>query len=212
MTNEERAAAIAALGLTVESVFVPFSRSRNKDETRKTLNWKVTIKRNGRDVLTTDYSAGIARCPGYKDIKPGYGFRAAQYRSRNADGTTRLRFATEHESLSQYREAVSAAECESGFPMEVDAFSRVTLENTFKRKHKGEAIMPDSLSVLFSLTMDSSVLDSCGFEEWASDVGYDPDSRNAESIYRACLEIALKMRAAMGDSGMKTLGDIFADY
>jgi hypothetical protein len=46
------------LGLTMEAKFIPFSLSRNKDEKHANLNWLVTIKRNGRDVLATDYSAG----------------------------------------------------------------------------------------------------------------------------------------------------------
>lgn len=45
-------AALDALGLTVESVFVPWSRSRNKGEKSPSLNWIVTVKRNGKDVLT----------------------------------------------------------------------------------------------------------------------------------------------------------------
>jgi hypothetical protein len=58
-------AALAALGLTIESVFVPFSQSRNRAEKHKSLNWKVTLCRNGKTFLTCDYSAGIAHCPGY---------------------------------------------------------------------------------------------------------------------------------------------------
>lgn len=60
----------ARLGLTVSAVFVPFSQSRNaKPDARpneRSLNWKVTVHRNGRDVLTTDYMAGLARCPSYR--------------------------------------------------------------------------------------------------------------------------------------------------
>jgi hypothetical protein len=52
--------------LTVESVFVPLSWSRNKGEKSPSLNWKVTLKQNGRDILTTDYSAGYAHAPSYK--------------------------------------------------------------------------------------------------------------------------------------------------
>ena len=74
MTPQE---AIESLGLTVESVFVAFSQSRNKDAKLEgftvikdmtkqkaplyTLNWRVTHKRNGRVILITDSSAGIAR-------------------------------------------------------------------------------------------------------------------------------------------------------
>ena len=53
-------------GLTVTSKFVPFSQSRNKDEKHRTLNWVVTLHYNGREVLSTEYSAGEASCPSYK--------------------------------------------------------------------------------------------------------------------------------------------------
>lgn len=62
--------AIAELGLTVESTFIPFSQSRSKAEKNYNLNWEVTLKKDGRHVLTTEYSAGMAHCPAYKKIKP----------------------------------------------------------------------------------------------------------------------------------------------
>lgn len=46
----------------------------------------------------------------------------------------------------------------------------------------------------------------------AETFGYDPDSRSAEKVYRACMEIALKMRAALGESGLSRLNEIFQDY
>ena len=210
----DRTQAIAELGLTVESVFVPFSQSRNKDETRKSLNWRVTVKRNGRDVLTTDYSAGVAHCHA-KASKAPSGWRAPdRYRPDGSfyPGTSSsYRRATDAESLVDYLEKWRGAECESGLAMEYDP---LTGEACFKPKRVRDAqagnsrtipILPNPLDVLYSLAMDSSVLDHATFESWASEFGYDTDSRSAESIYRACLEIALKLRAAMGDSGMDRL-------
>ena len=207
---------IEALGLTVESVFIPFSQSRNKNEKHKSLNWRVTVKRNGRDVLTTDYSAGIIHCPSYAAKKAPYGFVAARYRSRDANSTSgyKYRAATEREALEQFKDGIGAAECESGFAMELDSMRRYSGDdgNVYKVKRPAAPIMPNSVDVLYSLTMDSDVLEYGSFEEWAENFGYDSDSRNAEKIYLACLEIALKMRAALGDSGMETLREIFQDY
>lgn len=73
-------------------------------------------------------------------------------------------------------------------------------------------ILPDLADVLYSLSMDADVLDSGSFENWASEFGYDTDSRKAESIYRACLDIALKMRAALGDAAIQELRDACQDY
>lgn len=213
-------AALADLKLTVKSAFVPFSQSRNRDEKRDgrtvySLNWKVTLVRDGRDVLTTDYGAGIAHAPGYAETRPHSSFQAPDY--RNASGkpfagtTSQYRKATPAEALNFYREAVAAAECESGFPMELDPYGRGS-RNVFRRKPKGEAIQPDPLNVVYSLIMDAGVLDHGGFESWAGDFGYDVDSRSAESTYRACLDIALQLRAAIGEAGIAALQTAFEDY
>lgn len=77
---------------------------------------------------------------------------------------------------------------------------------------KSKPILPDSLDVLYSLISDSDVLNHSAFEDWAGELGFDADSRKAESIYRACLEIALKLRAALGDDGVTRLAEIFQDY
>jgi hypothetical protein len=72
-----------AQGLTVESGFVPWSQSRNKHEKHRSLNWRITLKRHGQDVLTTDYSAGEGYCPSYKQGR------------RNVDQATAIAFECE---------------------------------------------------------------------------------------------------------------------
>lgn len=64
--RETLEALMADNGLTLAAQFVPYSQSRNAASKWKSLNWRVTLQRHGRDVLTADYSAGIAHCPAYK--------------------------------------------------------------------------------------------------------------------------------------------------
>lgn len=71
---------------------------------------------------------------------------------------------------------------------------------------------PKLRDVMYSLISDASVLDAGGFESWAAEYGYDTDSRKAEATYRACLENALKLRAALGDTVLAELRELFADY
>lgn len=52
--------------LTADWYFVPFSKSRNKDEKTPSLNWLYTLNRDGRVVLAGDYMQGAAHCPAYK--------------------------------------------------------------------------------------------------------------------------------------------------
>ena len=53
---------------------------------------------------------------------------------------------------------------------------------------------PGLVDVLYSLVMDSDVINYDCFEDWADCIGYDSDSRKAEEIYNACMKIALKLR------------------
>lgn len=172
--DTELNALLARHNITVESVFVPYSRSRNfvqgAPASKQSLNWRVTLKRDGREILTTDYSAGIAHCPSYK--------QGARW-------------------TLDYNAAI-ASECETG--------------RKARRFSRGDAINPKPLDVIYSLVMDSDALDYATFEDWASEYGYDADSRSAEKTYRACLEIALKLRAGLGDSLLSELREAFQDY
>jgi hypothetical protein len=60
---------LAAKGITIKTVFVPWSQSRNKNEKNPSFNYLVTVLKNGREVLTTDYMMGCAHSPSYKKIK-----------------------------------------------------------------------------------------------------------------------------------------------
>jgi len=73
-------------------------------------------------------------------------------------------------------------------------------------------LVPKDADVMHSLSLDASVLDTGTFEEWASEFGYDTDSRAAEATYRACLDIALKLRSMIGEAGMQLLRDAGQDY
>lgn len=71
-TPEERTAALEALGLSLKSTFVPFSQSRHAKPAKgekvwRSLNWKVTLSRGTRELISTDYSQGEARCPAYEE-------------------------------------------------------------------------------------------------------------------------------------------------
>jgi hypothetical protein len=182
MEKQEIANLMTEMGLTVESVFVPFSKSRHANPEKgqkpwRSLNWKVTLK-NGRDILTTNYSAGEAHCPSYK---------------HNARRT---------------------ADYEAAINFEVENGKRATplWFGSSKFKPSGETIKPDPVDVLYSLVSDSSVLDYSTYEDWAGDLGYDPDSRKGEAVYRECLEIALKLRNGLSETNLAKLRDAFQDY
>lgn len=151
-------------GLTVTSKFIPWSRSRNKNEKYPSLNWNVTLVQNGKEILTTEYSAGMGHAPSYKQ------------------GDNII-----------YRHEQIKNECERG--------------KTFS----GVLILPDSLDVMYSLLMDSEVLEYATFEEWADSFGYNADSRQDEKLYQACLKIALQFKR-IGESIIAELREVYQDY
>ena len=181
MTPEE---VIATLKLSITSVFVPFSVSRNKAEKHLSLNWAVTVCQDGKPFATLDYSAGIGHCPSRNTKSPN----AAQLPD------------------SMWLHRAIALECETGF-----AASRLVVRNG-PRPDTKNLILPNPIDVFYCLISDSRVLESGGFENWAADLGYDTDSRKSESIYRECLETAVKLNSALGHTGIGMLQRAFEDY
>ncbi len=181
LTPAERIDAFAkAHNLTLQTEFVPFSQSRNRSEKSPSLNYRVTLQHDGRDILTTDYSMGAGHCP------------ADKHKDRNA------------------RQYMIAFECEHGYRAADVRWGRDP--EAYGGNPKTGKIEPLLRDVLYSLALDSGVLDAGGFESWAADLGYDADSRKAEAIYRACLDIALKLRSALGDDGLRQLCEACQDY
>lgn len=175
---------IDSLGIEYKADFVPFSRSRNKNEKMKSLNWIVTLKKNGVE-LSTDYMQGQAHVKGYnvKCDQPRY----------------KAKIQTE----------IVTRTCEEGRRYFFSPrLNRVTRSIKYKRGQP----KPELKDVLYSLSIDSDVLDFSTFEDWASEFGYEADSREAEKIYRACLEIALRMRSMFGDAELSVLMEAFQDY
>ena len=184
--SETLADCAARLGLSIRATFVPFSQSRNSKESMRSLNWRVTLVQRGRDILETDYSAGVGHAPSYKN-------------------PPRFRGGTTPGAIDKYRQRLAIDyETENGFTARLGSSDDYIF--------RGAPIEPDTLSVLHSLAMDSDVLDYATFESWAPELGYDPDSRKAESIYRACITIALQLRNGIGETALAELRRAAADY
>jgi hypothetical protein len=184
-----------ANGLTIEATFVPFSRSRfanTKDKPNVNDLSLNSVARNRPKVndLSLNWRVSLL-CHGKHvlttDYMAGVG-HCPSYKRLNAQ-----RF------MSVEAAECIAKECETG--------------RAWNGAWSGQMeITPDRLDVISSLVMDSRVLDYGTFEEWAEDFGFDPDSRKAEATYRACMEIALKMRAGLGETMLERMSEAFADY
>ncbi len=176
MSKETIEAAAADLGITMQAEFVPWSKSRNASEKHRSLNWRVSLLKNGKAFITTDYSAGVGHCPSYKQ------------NDKTEEGSLLIAFECEHGKKGRFLASVDR------------------VMSTEK------PINPAFADVVHSLVSDSDVIDHPTYESWASDLGYDADSRKGEAIYRACLDIALKLRSAIGEEGLAKLREACQDY
>jgi len=191
-TKQQLADQINAMGLSLESTFIPYSLSRNRpmrqhpDATKRkgwlSLNWEVRLMQAGRLVLATEYSQGSGHAPANKT-----------YQKVDA-----------HD-----RDAAIRWECENGKQARGHVVGR---GGEPRPMFQGHAIKPALFDVLASLVLDASVLNYASFEDWAGDHGYDSDSREAERTYKTCLQSALALRNAIGQANLDKLTELFADY
>ena len=146
-------------------------------------HFAVTVKRNGRHVLGTTYRCG---------------------KGHAIDRTTGKPFPWVGGKRTNKQRDID------------DAINRAIESGQNERSGRSVGIRdvlwpaPDGADILWCLLSDASALDCGTFEEWASDLGYDTDSRKAEKTYRACLAIGLALRAALGNDELAALQELAA--
>lgn len=57
---------IDALGITIEASYIPHDTQTGE---KPMLRWAISVRRNGREFYSTEYSAGCAHAPEYKKAK-----------------------------------------------------------------------------------------------------------------------------------------------
>jgi len=179
--------------ITVEAVFVPFSQSRNAKPEPKlkdlSLNWRVTLKYRGLEVMATDYSAGTGHC------------ESIGMEGQPLGSMMNVRFAADEEAIR--------AECETG---KARIKGRVrTRRGEHDASRETWNTMPEPEDVLHSLLMDGEAINAGGFESWTEDFGMDTDSIKAKAMYDACVETGIRLRSAFGETLLGELNDAAQD-
>jgi hypothetical protein len=87
---------------------------------------------------------------------------------------------------------------------------RTLPRDEYDRAHL-RAVAPPAASVLYCLLLDSSAVGQ-SFESWASEYGYDTDSRKAEQTYRDCQQIANKLARVIPAAVRAELAALLEDY
>lgn len=180
MAQKEIASFIDKYRVSMDTVFIPYSKSRHATDKPAwpSLNWKVTIKVDGRQVIATEYSAGSGHCPASKE--------------EIAD--------------RWHRRKRVEYEIENGFATFTEC------SDDWVRGDKKRPILPALSDVLYSFSMDATAINEASFADWASSLGYDTDSIKANEIWKTCIEIGLKLRAALGEVGFTELQNAAQDY
>jgi hypothetical protein len=85
---------------------------------------------------------------------------------------------------------------------------RRSLTLTFSMGSGHNGAEPETADVLECLASDAAGFENAtGFEDWAEEYGYDPDSRSAERTYRAVERETYRLRRFMGDEYQTLLWD-----
>lgn len=165
-------------GISYAAQFVPFSRSRNAKPGVNPRDRSINWRvtfMRGGRAFSTDYTQGIGYLPEHLQPQFGGGY-----------------------SLLMAEEIVRT--CEEGkAPTPIGGYQN--WNNVFRVALKA----PTARDVLESLALDSDVDDFRSYDEWASECGYDEDSRKGERVYNECQLLAREMRAVFGSDAMREL-------
>lgn len=91
--------------------------------------------------------------------------------------------------------------CEGGYNWRVTLYRRGPRRQFSLYFYTGSAFdrEPTATDVLGCLASDAASLDNAlSFEDWAADLGYDPDSRRAERTYRLIVTQTERLRRFLG--------------
>lgn len=182
LRNARIDARLSALGLNMAAEFVPASTFKDDEWKRGAINFNATITARGTVIYRGPYAYSVGNLPNY----------------------------SHHWATKLCGAPILAAALERGvWP----ADGLKSFDGGRTPSHKTMKVPAPSLrDVLYSLLNDASAIDLPDFETWASEYGYDADSRSAEATYRACLDTGLKLRAALGNSVLAELRELFQDY
>jgi len=145
--------------------------------------FSVRLLRNGRQVLVTPYRMGIGHTP--------------------KGALLAVRILSPDETYCQNL-------IRSNKTPRIDAPGYLSLLEKAARLAK---VVPTLAGVLHSLVLDGAAyFDAETFEDWCGDYGYDPDSRKAEALWKACDETGRKLARVLNADELATLREAAANH
>ena len=145
--------------------------------------FSVRLLRNGREVLATPYKLGTGHVP--------------------KGALLAVRDVTNHEQHCQNT-------IRNNRTPHPDAPGYLSLLEKAARLAK---LVPALADVLHSLVSDGAAyFDAETFENWCGNYGYDPDSRKAEQVWKACDETGRKLARVLNADELATLREAAANH
>ncbi len=193
------------------------------------IKFKIQFLRKGNVVFESDFSQGIGHAP--KSMLNG-GFNREKLRTfegkkrfedllawinrgkqggRDLDKLTGFRFVHDFLYVSDFERVAQGSNRRDMSAIASIATLRGVKNARNRMSLNGYGEGTSAAGVLSCLLGDALASEQT-FEDWASDFGYDSDSRKAESIYRACDEIGKKLRSVFGHDRMEHLRTLTQNY
>ena len=195
MNTQSQSTVPAALGLSLHVISGP--RGEVRDDNWPFIGYDLQLRRAERVIWSGPYFLGVGHVKplSYDDTL------ALPMGSRRA-----LQMTPDEENCSHHWAR------RTNFNYK-DSRTRELVASTAAKLAKAQHVTPNLEDVLSSLLLDGSAyFDAQRFEDWAADLGYDPDSRKAEAIWRACDETGRALARAFTPEELAGLREWASNY
>lgn len=180
--REKTESVIKALGLTYRADFQPRPQPADKVK-HPQLHWLITLER-GKKSMQFEYHEGMRHVKGYKQI------HKTKYDQRRWEEC--------------YRKT-----CETGKLYRPSESGEYFFSPILGPKTQPAPLLPN---ILYCIVLDAEVLNYSSYEEWAPELGFDPDSRKGEEVYRLCLKQSLALKQLVNDAELEQLREALQDF
>lgn len=178
---------IAKHGIT--STAVPVSQNPNMhDKKWQAYHYLVTLSNAKGQTMVVHYSVGTGIVERAAKEKP---LKSPKW--RDYSGTSG-------------QKPFSSSNLRSSWPNTLWGEEQRKSQERYLQEYAETTYKPDTVSVLGCLVSDASGIEfSPRFEDWATDLGYDTDSRKAYATFQTCLQQAAELRGFLGNAAFDEL-------
>lgn len=188
-TKETTETALRELGFSLAVLIGP--RADVADNDWPNIKYRVELRFNDKPILETDYKLGV----GHVDCQ--------NPKVDTSLAGVKLRLSSDEESLLRIWQRKPHAQF----------VSKPTWATVAAKLATYQKVAPSLPDVVHSLLLDGEpYFNGESFEDWASNFGYETDSRKAEEIYKACMEIGRQLKRGLPHDTITKAREILQDY